>query len=359
MDRNDTVDRNDTPERHGTPERHDNLERHGTPPLFSIVLAAHNAQDLLEITLRSVLDQSCRDFELIVVNDGSTDATGDVIDRFAALDDRVVVVHLDSNVGRSAARNAGLDRVRGQWHVPMDADDLWAPDRLLWFADAIAAHPDASIVADDLIEFSQSDDGTVELGRRYASRVTWRSGKVGPVRIAPWFVDHEAVMQPAVRMSLIRERDIRYPETMSSAEDKAFRWQALFAPGVAPPVRVGRLGYYYRVGESMRASNMAESRILATDLVAKRTGNAEFRRLADRTNPGRVWVAQRADRMWSASGRSAPRDEGTDGIELHPNALAGVAVLALGRLWRGLALLSDRKQRPVVLADLQRQLARR
>ena len=74
----------------------------------SVIIPAYNVESFLKRAVDSVLAQEYDDFELLIVNDGSTDATGELADRFAAQDKRVSVIH-QSNRGLSGARNAGLE----------------------------------------------------------------------------------------------------------------------------------------------------------------------------------------------------------------------------------------------------------
>jgi glycosyltransferase involved in cell wall biosynthesis len=107
-------------------------------PCISIIVPARNAAALLGATLESVLQQSFADFEIVVVDDGSTDATAEVARGFRSKDPRVQVL---SGPGRgvSAARNAGLGMSRGQILLFLDADDLLLADSLLRFYTALAS----------------------------------------------------------------------------------------------------------------------------------------------------------------------------------------------------------------------------
>lgn len=98
-----------------------------TTPLISVIVPAYNAEPYLGEALRSVLSQTCADLELIVVNDGSTDKTGDVARSFT--DPRVLVLDR-RNGGVSSARNAGLDVARGSFIAFLDADDAMEPTNL-------------------------------------------------------------------------------------------------------------------------------------------------------------------------------------------------------------------------------------
>lgn len=95
-------------------------------PLASIIVPAYNAEAYLGECVRSILAQTCSDYELIIVDDGSTDATGDIAHCFAKCDGRIRIVR-QANRGLSAARNAGVDIAKGQFVAFVDADDALHP----------------------------------------------------------------------------------------------------------------------------------------------------------------------------------------------------------------------------------------
>lgn len=98
-------------------------------PKVSIVMPCYQSGDTIEKSIRSVLEQTESDWELIAVNDGSTDHTAQELERLAAGDARIHVIHKE-NGGVSSARNAGIDASRGEWLFFLDADDLLTPDAL-------------------------------------------------------------------------------------------------------------------------------------------------------------------------------------------------------------------------------------
>lgn len=94
-------------------------------PTISVIIPAYNAERYLDQALDSVLCQTFQDFECIVVDDGSTDSTPQIVARR----ERVVGLRQD-NQGASAARNTGIHASRGEFLTFLDADDLWYPERL-------------------------------------------------------------------------------------------------------------------------------------------------------------------------------------------------------------------------------------
>lgn len=108
--------------------------------MISVLMPVFNGERFLATAVESVLVQTVRDFELIVVDDGSTDGTSAILQRYARADGRVRVVESDHG-GISAALNRGIAAARYEWIARMDADDVAAPDRFARQLAAAAAHP--------------------------------------------------------------------------------------------------------------------------------------------------------------------------------------------------------------------------
>lgn len=99
------------------------------PPLVSVIIAAYNAAGFISATCRSAMRQTLDDIEIIVVDDGSTDGTRDIVEALAATDPRIRLI-CQSNQGVAAARNRGIAAASGEFLAPLDADDLWDPTKL-------------------------------------------------------------------------------------------------------------------------------------------------------------------------------------------------------------------------------------
>ncbi|HEX6207479.1 MAG TPA: glycosyltransferase family 2 protein, partial [Actinomycetota bacterium] len=97
-------------------------------PEISAIVPTHNRAGLLTTTLRTVLWQRDVSLEVVVVDDGSSDATADLVEGLG--DPRVRLVRHDAPRGVSTARNRGASEARGDWLAFCDDDDLWAPDKL-------------------------------------------------------------------------------------------------------------------------------------------------------------------------------------------------------------------------------------
>ena len=99
-------------------------------PMVSVVMAVYNAEKFLSQAIESILSQSFENFEFIIVDDGSTDTSWDIILKYKKTDDRIRSIQLEKNQGVAAASNAGLEVARGKYIARMDSDDISFPQRL-------------------------------------------------------------------------------------------------------------------------------------------------------------------------------------------------------------------------------------
>jgi len=97
-------------------------------PLVSVVIPVYNSEDSIARAVRSVLGQTVRNIEILVVDDGSTDGTLAALTQLA--DNRISVLHCDKNTGAAAARNRGISAAMGEFVAFLDSDDYWSTDKL-------------------------------------------------------------------------------------------------------------------------------------------------------------------------------------------------------------------------------------
>ena len=98
--------------------------------LVSIICPVYNSEKYLVTAIESVIAQSFDNWELIVVDDGSGDSTGEIVRRYAQRDSRIRLVELGENRGVAHARNVGLQCAAGEWVAFLDSDDYWLPEKL-------------------------------------------------------------------------------------------------------------------------------------------------------------------------------------------------------------------------------------
>lgn len=108
---------------------------------ISVVMAVYNGEKYVQEAINSILSQTYPEFELIIVDDGSTDQTRGILD--AIHDHRVKIIHAERNQGAAASLNLGIDHAQGQWIAIHDADDVSAPTRLQDQVKYLQAHPES------------------------------------------------------------------------------------------------------------------------------------------------------------------------------------------------------------------------
>jgi len=114
-----------------------------TSPLISVVLPTHNRVSLLKKAINSVLLQTERDFELIIVDDASTDGTPEFLKQFVKTDARIKIIINTVALGGSGARNTGISASRGKWVAFLDDDDEWFKNKLSLQLETINLTPSA------------------------------------------------------------------------------------------------------------------------------------------------------------------------------------------------------------------------
>ena len=116
-------------------------------PMVSIIVPIYNAENYLRRCVDSILNQEYTDFELLLVNDGSTDASGDICEEYGDRDPRVIVIQKE-NTGVSDSRNRALDRARGKYLQFLDSDDWITPDATRLFVRAAEEHGCDMVISD-------------------------------------------------------------------------------------------------------------------------------------------------------------------------------------------------------------------
>lgn len=147
-------------------------------PLVSVIVPAYNAETFIQRTLDSILTQTYTNIEVLVVDDGSQDGTAEIIESYVKKNSRVILLK-QKNAGVAAARNLAIEKSRGQYIAPIDADDIWYPQKLekqvqclleadqsvgLVYAWSVSIDEDDKIIGTINIEsynFFQSIEGTV------------------------------------------------------------------------------------------------------------------------------------------------------------------------------------------------------
>jgi glycosyltransferase involved in cell wall biosynthesis len=210
----------------GIGPRHDSLRSVSAVPAFTIVIPAYNAQATLGSCVRSALSQSESDLEVVIVDDGSTDRTGEMASSF---DDPRVSVIAQPNRGLPAARNAGVRRARAETVCFLDADDLLLPHYLETVRRTLSARPSADFVYCDAYTF---DDRTRRVRRNTTTHYVRRPSPPPstPDGMLSELIKRNFMIIPvAVRRAVIEAAGL-FDESMTAAEDWDM-WLRLSAAG--------------------------------------------------------------------------------------------------------------------------------
>lgn len=247
----------------------------------TVFIPTYNAAPFIKDAIDSILAQTFGDFELLVVDDGSTDGTPAIV--AAIPDPRIRLIRLEPNRGVSAAANVGLKEARGRFLMRFDSDDIALPARVARQLDYMLRHPDLAISGTWMENFGAITRSTV--GRL----------PEGHDDIAARFLFKSGIYNPTAMMALdpIRAAGLTYDEDVKAGEDYRF-WIQAVASGLRfanVPENLHRYRVHAtqltqtRIAET-RAANVATRRILLAHFGVPHTaGDAE---LHDRIASGTV-----------------------------------------------------------------------
>ena len=152
--------------------------------LISVIVPVYNDEKYLGECIDSVLKQSYKNFELILINDGSTDNTLSIMNKYKSLDNRIVVID-KANEGPSAARNDGLDIAKGQYISFLDSDDIFLSEDYLKLLYEKLIEYDADKAICYMTKF---DDNTIPTIEEYDIKMDWTTGKTILMNKLPYFL---------------------------------------------------------------------------------------------------------------------------------------------------------------------------
>ena len=191
-------------------------------PTISVIVPVYKAEKYLEECIRSILTQTYRDFELILVEDGSLDRCGEICDRLAEQDRRITVIH-KKNEGVSIARNTGIAQAKGAYLTFVDSDDT-IDEGFLEAALSGLEHSGADIYISGLL-METWENGKITSTQRYANSAT-RTYSVRQL-LEQRDLDYPqiCICGPCCKLypkSMVEEHHIRFPAEITSGEDTCF-----------------------------------------------------------------------------------------------------------------------------------------
>jgi glycosyltransferase involved in cell wall biosynthesis len=221
-----------------------------TSPCVSVIMANCNRGKFIASAIESVLGQSLKDLELLVSDDGSTDESVAIVERFAASDERVRLLRSARKTGAAAARNRALQAASGRWLAIVDSDDLIHPARLETLI-SNATRDGADIAADDIEWFYEGSEKRSHglLSPEQTSAPFWidlvsfiRFNTSNSHRICLGF------LKPVIRADRLKDSQCSYDETLIVGEDYDLMLR-LLASGLRFRVYPERF-YFYRKHDS-------------------------------------------------------------------------------------------------------------
>lgn len=241
--------------------------------MVSLVVPVYNVKDYLAECLDSLVNQSYKRIEILLVDDGSTDGSGAVCDRYAGKDTRIRVIH-KANGGPSSARNTGIENAKGQYLMFVDSDDRVHRDMVKVCLKNAAE--------DRVLVFDHTSDPALF------------EGEIGDVPFAEYNVKHfmeffcadyvHSPISKLYRTDLIRENKVRFPEGISLGEDFLFNLR-YFRCAPEKYLVLQRPLYYYRVDREGSLSSSFRPDLLQNQKMV-------FEALKDFLTDMRIWDAE-------------------------------------------------------------------
>ena len=214
-------------------------------PRVSIVTPAYNSAAFIGETITAALAQTCADFELIVVDDGSTDGTIDAVHAAANGDARVIVLGAPHG-GPAAARNQAFDSARGQFIALLDSDDVWMPNYLSEQLALLERFPEHAIVTANAI----NRGGTLDGRPLWPSTWGWRA-----LSLRDLILEEDAVCIMTVFRRAVLEKIGGFDPKFTGNEDYEF-WIRAANAGFGILQNCRPLGYYRRRDGSVSADDV-------------------------------------------------------------------------------------------------------
>lgn len=212
---------------------------------ISIVIPVYNAEKYLDVCLSSILDQDMHSYEVILVDDGSTDSSPMICDRYSGTDARFRTIH-KVNGGVSSARNAGISLSQGEYVMFVDADDALSPDALSLLSALTVEKPDIVIGGFNIyqgeipyrtvIPYDSEFYPSAGLSEFFDATMH----RLGELFRGPW--------AKLYRSSVIKKHSLRFNENLSYAEDKLFVYQFMNKISSAAAVDAPVYEYFRRPG---------------------------------------------------------------------------------------------------------------
>lgn len=192
----------------------------GVEPVISVIMPVFNCAQFLDLAIESILSQTFTDFEFIIINDGSTDDTEKVIQKYS--DPRIRYVRNASNQGLVYSLNKGIDLARGEFVARMDGDDISTPDRFELQTEYLRLHPDVTLLSTTVLLIDESGKPSG----------VWQhdSAKISAGEIRSFLPFNNCIAHPSIMAPRFVLNRYRYRPEQSQSEDYDL-WLRMAAEG--------------------------------------------------------------------------------------------------------------------------------
>lgn len=227
---------------------------------ISVIMPVHNTEKYVDRAIESILNQTYWDFELIVIDDASTDKSLDIVNHYKNLDPRIVIFTNKTNQGISRSRNIGLQNARGEFIAVMDSDDVSHPERFEKQIDYLNAHPKIGVIGANYTVVDENG-------------IAYRTSKLpeSPPQIwwTMFFSNSIAHSSAMIRRSILVDRKITYSEEFSCAVDYDLFFQIMrYSPMVNLP---DSLFLYRQHGKNISKTNRSDQEFIDATITRSHT----------------------------------------------------------------------------------------
>lgn len=228
-------------------------------PDISIIVPVYNTEKYLHKCIDSILTQTFTDFELLLINDGSTDNSGNICDEYAQKDSRIQVFHKE-NGGVSTARNLGLDNATGNWIMFVDSDD-WCDTKIckVLYDNAIKYNADISLC--DLIRYGKNENKLIFATKTKSSKTRLLSRIFLKKEMLNSKISSAAgPCAKLIKSKIIFDNNIRFDAEIQYGEDILFVYEILNKINNAIYIQLALYHYQYNLSSITKQKGLTEKR---------------------------------------------------------------------------------------------------
>lgn len=222
-------------------------KRRTMKPKVSVIMPVYNAENYVKETIEGILNQTFRDFELLIINDHPTDGTMDIVRSIR--DDRIRIIENDKNRGIAYSRNKGLEEARGSYIALMDDDDLTDKARFELEVNYLDSHPEIDVIGGGSINIDESN--------RRQTQSIFMVTSPNDIRVQMMFFCPMANGSTMFRKSIIDTYGIRYQEKCLGMEDYRFWIEVSLHAQI---VNLQKTLLYWRVSRNAETTRVTENK---------------------------------------------------------------------------------------------------